>query len=246
MAALHGPKCDSGGPRKTTMADEDQPHYLDHRKRLRERFLRDGSESFADYELLELLLCLAIPRRDVKPLAKTLIRTFGSFAGVIAAEPSALAAVDGVGETTIAALKLARASALRITRTELIKRDIVSSWQALVDYCRARIAFAGVEEFHVLFLDGKNAVIAAERQQSGTVNHAPVYPREVMKRALELGAQALIVVHNHPSGDPTPSEADIAMTRDLRAAADHLGLVLHDHLIIARGSHASFRSLGLL
>ncbi len=225
---------------------DEAPHYLDHRKRLRERFLRDGGDSFADYELLELLLCLAIPRRDVKPLAKTLIQRFGSFAGVIAAEPVALAAIDGVGETTIAALKLARASALRITRTEVIKRDIVSSWQALVDYCRARIAFSVVEEFHVLFLDGKNAVIAAERQQSGTVNHAPVYPREVMKRALELGAQALIVVHNHPSGDPTPSEADIAMTRDLRAAADHLGLVLHDHLIIARGSHASFRSLGLL
>ena len=222
------------------------PHYLDHRKRLRERFLRDGGEGFADYELLELLLCLAIPRRDVKPLAKALIARFGSFAAVTAADAAALQTVPGVGETTVAALKLARASALRLSRTELIKRDVVSSWQALIDYCRTSIAFAPVEEFHVLFLDGKNAVIAAERQQTGTVNHAPVYPREVMKRALELQAQALIVVHNHPSGDPVPSEADIAMTRELRAAADHLGLVLHDHLIIARGGHASFRSLGLL
>lgn len=222
------------------------PDYLAHRQRLRERFLRDGGESFADYELLELLLCLAIPRRDVKPLAKALIKTFGSFAAAVAADPAALRAVDGVGDATVAALKLARASALRLSLAQAMKRDVVSSWQALIDYCRASIAFAGVEEFHVLFLDGKNAVIAAERQQTGTVNHAPVYPREVMKRALELGAQALIVVHNHPSGDPTPSEADIAMTKDLCAAADHLGLVLHDHLIIARGSHASFRSLGLL
>lgn len=222
------------------------PHYLAHRKRLRERFLRDGGESFADYELLELLLCLAIPRRDVKPLAKVLLKRFGSFAGVVSAEPEALRTVDGVGDTTVAALKLARASAVRLALSEATKRDVISSWQALIDYCRANIAFAAVEKFHVLFLDGKNGVIAAERQQTGTVNHAPIYPREVMKRALELGAQALIVVHNHPSGDPTPSEADIAMTRDLRAAADHLGLVLHDHLIIARGGHASFRSLGLL
>jgi DNA repair protein RadC len=139
-----------------------------------------------------------------------------------------------------------RASARRLSLQQAMQRDVVSSWQALIDYCRASIAFSGVEEFHVLFLDGKNAVIAAERQQTGTVNHAPVYPREVMKRALELGAQALIVVHNHPSGDLTPSEADIAMTKELRTAAHHLGLVLHDHLIIARGGHASFRSLGLL
>lgn len=232
------------------MADDakfdEAPHYLAHRKRLRERFLRDGGESFADYELLELLLCLAIPRRDVKPLAKTLIAKFGSYSAVIAADPQLLQSVDGVGETTVAALKLARASALRLARAEVMHRDVISSWQALIDYCRTSIAFAGIEEFHVLYLNGKNAVIAAERQQSGTVNHAPVYPREVMKRALELGAQALIVVHNHPSGDPAPSEADIAMTRELRTAADHLGLVLHDHLIIARGSHVSFRSLGLL
>lgn len=222
------------------------PDYVAHRQRLRERFLRYGGESFADYELLELLLCLAIPRRDVKPLAKSLIKRFGSFAATVAADPAALKAIDGVGDATIAALKLARASALRLSLAQAMKRDVVSSWQALLDYCRTSIAFAGIEEFHVLFLDGKNAVIAAERQQTGTVNHAPVYPREVMKRALELGAQALIVVHNHPSGDPTPSDEDIAMTKDLRAAADHLGLVLHDHLIIARGGHASFRSLGLL
>lgn len=222
------------------------PDYLAHRRRLRERFLRDHGESFADYELLELLLCLAIPRRDVKPLAKALIRKFGSFAATVAADAAALRAVEGVGEATVAALKLTQAGAQRLTLAQAMGRDVVSSWQALLDYCRTRIAFSAIEEFHVLFLDGKNAVIAAERQQTGTVNHAPVYPREVMKRALELGAQALIVVHNHPSGDPTPSESDIAMTKDLRAAAEHLGLVLHDHLIIARGSHASFRSLGLL
>lgn len=231
---------------KDAKSKEEPAHYLAHRQRLRERFLRDGGESFADYELLELLLCLAIPRRDVKPLAKSLIKTFGSFAATVAADPAALRAVDGIGDATVAALKLTRASALRLSLAQAMTRDVVSSWQALIDYCRASIAFAGVEEFHVLFLDGKNAVIAAERQQTGTVNHAPVYPREVMKRALELGAQALIVVHNHPSGDLTPSDADIAMTKDLRSAADHLGLVLHDHLIIARGGHASFRSLGLL
>lgn len=222
------------------------PDYIAHRQRLRERFLRDGGDSFADYELLELLLCLAIPRRDVKPLAKALIRKFGSFAAAVAADPAALRAVEGVGDATVAALKLARASALRLSLAQAMKRDVVSSWQALIDYCLTSIAFSAIEEFHVLFLDGKNAVIAAERQQTGTVNHAPVYPREVMKRALELGAQALIVVHNHPSGDLSPSDADIAMTRDLRGAAEQLGLVLHDHLIIARGGHASFRSLGLL
>jgi DNA repair protein RadC len=232
---------------KDGLKSKDEPaHYLEHRKRLRERFLRDNGESFADYELLELLLCLAIPRRDVKPLAKSLIKRFGSFAAAVAADPAALRTVEGIGDATIAALKLARASALRLSLAQAMTRDVVSSWQALIDYCRTSIAFSGVEEFHVLFLDGKNAVIAAERQQTGTVNHAPVYPREVMKRALELGAQALIVVHNHPSGDPTPSEADIEMTKALRVAADHLGLVLHDHLIIARGGHASFRSLGLL
>jgi DNA repair protein RadC len=224
------------------------PHYLGHRQRLRERFLRDGrgGESFADYELLELLLCFAIPQRDVKPLAKKLIERFGSFAGVVAADPVALRTVGGVGEATVAVLKLVQAGARRLTLAQAMQRDVVSSWQALLDYCRTSIAFSSVEEFHVLFLDGKNGVIAAERQQTGTVNHAPVYPREVMKRALELGAQAMIVVHNHPSGDPTPSDADVAMTRDLRAAADKLGLALHDHLIIARGGHASFRSLGLL
>lgn len=222
------------------------PDYIAHRQRLRERFLRDGGESFADYELLELLLCLAIPRRDVKPLAKALIKTFGGFAAAVAADPAALRAVKGVGDSTVAALKLARASALRLSLAQAMQRDVVSSWQALIDYCRTSLAFSSVEEFHVLFLDGKNGVIAAERQHTGTVNHAPVYPREVMKRALELGAQALIVVHNHPSGDLSPSDADIAMTRDLRGAAEQLGLVLHDHLIIARGGHASFRSLGLL
>lgn len=223
-----------------------KPHHLDHRKRLRERFLRDDGAAMPDYELLELLLCLAIPRRDVKPLAKTLLQRFKSFAGVLSAEPTELEKVDGVGEAAIAALKLARAAALRLTEATAKQRDVISSHQALLDHCRAQLAHSGTEEFRVLFLDSKNGLIADEQLGRGTVNHAPVYPREVVKRALELGAVALILVHNHPSGDPTPSADDVAMTREVRAAAEALGLTLHDHLIIGRHGHASLRALGKL
>ena len=225
-------------------ADEDKPHHLDHRKRLRERFLRDGGAAMPDYELLELLLCLAIPRRDVKPLAKTLIARFGSFAAVLSADQAALEKIDGVGEAAVAALKLARASALRLTEADAKARPAIGSHQALLDHCRARLSHSATEEFRVLFLDSKNGLIADEQLGRGTVNHAPVYPREVVKRALELGAVALILVHNHPSGDPTPSADDVAMTREVRAAAEALDLTLHDHLIIGRHGHASLRALG--
>jgi DNA repair protein RadC len=224
----------------------DAPHHLDHRKRLRERFLRDEGAAMPDYELLELLLCLAIPRRDVKPLAKILIARFKSFAGVLSAEPAELEKIDGVGETVIAALKLARAAALRLTEADAKQRDVISSHQALLDHCRAQLAHSATEEFRVLFLDSKNGLIADERMGQGTVNHAPVYPREVVKRALELSAVALILVHNHPSGDPAPSADDVAMTREVRAAAEALGLTLHDHLIIGRHGHSSLRALGKL
>ena len=224
----------------------DKPHHLEHRKRLRERFLRDDGAAMPDYELLELLLCLAIPRRDVKPLAKTLIKRFGSFAAVLSAEATELEKIDGVGEAAIAALKLARAAALRLTEFEAKARPAIGSHQALLDHCRARLAHSATEEFRVLFLDSKNGLIADEQLGRGTVNHAPVYPREVVKRALELGAVALILVHNHPSGDPTPSADDVAMTREVRAAAETLGLTLHDHLIVGRHGHASLRALGKL
>lgn len=220
--------------------------HAGHRARLRRRFLAAGAEALADYELLELLLFLAKPRGDVKPLAKRLIARFGSFAEAVSAPPDALARVEGMGEASIAALKTAQAAAARLLAGSLRDRPLLSSWSQLLDYCRVAMAHQPVEEVRVLYLDRKNRLIADERQGRGTVDHTPLYPREVVKRALELGASALIVVHNHPSGDPTPSQADIAMTRQLADAATALGLVLHDHLIVARGGHTSFRSAGLL
>jgi DNA repair protein RadC len=224
----------------------DKPHYLGHRQRLRRKLLDKGPESLADYELLELLLALALPRIDVKPLAKTLIKEFGSFAGVIAAEPAALAKIKGMGEGAVAGLKTVRAAALLMTKQELIHRPVIGNWQKLLDYCRITLAEEKTEQFHLLFLDHKNALIAAERQQTGTIDHAPVYPREVVKRALELGASAIIMLHNHPSGDPTPSKDDVAMTKAVAAAAEKLGILLHDHVVVGRKGHASLRSLGLL
>ncbi|GGG27712.1 RadC family protein [Chelatococcus composti] len=225
---------------------EDTPHYHGHRERLRNRFREAGEASLADYELLELVLFRSIPRRDVKALAKELIRRFGSFAEVIAAPPSRLREVEGVGESVVTDIKIVEAAARRIARGAVAKRPVLSSWSAVIDYCRTAMAFADKEHFRVLFLDKRNGLIADELQQTGTVDHTPVYPREVVKRALELSATAIILVHNHPSGDPTPSSADIKMTRTIGEIAKALGVTVHDHIIVGRDGHASFRGLGLL
>ncbi|MES2472709.1 MAG: DNA repair protein RadC [Pseudomonadota bacterium] len=217
-----------------------------HRERLRTRFLKGGADAMPDYELLELTLFAALPRRDTKPLAKALLARFGSFAEVIAAPRARLMEIQGVGESVANHLKIVEAAAQRLGKTGVIGRAALSSWTALLDYCTAAMARSPNEEFRVLFLDRKNVLIADEVQTRGTVDHAPVYPREIVKRALELSASAMILVHNHPSGDPTPSKADIAMTREIVTAAKTLGLAVHDHLVIGRAGHSSFKSLGLL
>ena len=222
------------------------PHYLGHRERLRERLLAGGPAALADYELLEVLLFAAQPRGDLKPLAKALISRFGSFAGVLAADRDALRAVPGMGDVSAATLLAVHEAGVRLLRAEVHARPVISSWQQLIDYCNAAAGFAETEEFRLLFLDRKNALIADERQQRGTIDHVPVYPREVVKRALDLGASALIMVHNHPSGDTTPSKGDIEMTRAVAKATAAVGIAVHDHLIIGRGRHTSFKSLGLL
>jgi DNA repair protein RadC len=217
-----------------------------HRERLRARFLKSGADTLPDYELLELTLFAALPRRDTKPLAKALLARFGNFAEVIAAPRARLLEVQGVGEGVANHLKIVEAAAQRLAKTRVIGRAALSSWSALLDYCTAAMARSQNEEFRVLFLDRKNVLIADEVQNRGTVDHTPVYPREIVKRALELGASSIILVHNHPSGDPTPSKADIAMTREITAAARALAIAVHDHLVIGRSGHASFKSLGLL
>ena len=221
------------------------PHYYGHRERLRQRLIAAGADNLPDYELVEVILFASNPRADVKPLAKDLLDRFGGIAALLSADPEALASA-GLGLAGIAALKAVREAALRLMRSELHERPVVGSWDKLIDYCTAHIAHGKVEEFHILFLDRKNILIKHEQQQRGTIDHTPVYPREVVKRALELQASALILVHNHPSGDPTPSQADIAVTRDIVKAAQPLGVTVHDHLIIGRGRHTSLRDLGLL
>lgn len=228
------------------MSDSHDNGTAGHRERLRARFLKGGADAMPDYELLELTLFAAIPRRDTKPLAKALMARFGSFAEVIAAPRARLMDVPGVGETVANHLKIVEAAAQRLAKTQVMGRPALSSWSALLDYCTATMARSDKEEFRVLFLDRKNVLIADEVQNKGTVDHAPVYPREVIKRALELSASCLILVHNHPSGDPTPSKADIAMTREIVTAAKALGIAVHDHLVIGRAGHSSFKSLGLL
>jgi DNA repair protein RadC len=231
-----------------------KPHYLEHRSRLQARLLKGGAENLPDYEILEILLAASNPRGDTKPLAKALIDHFGGFAETLSANPEALqevkAEIDGkqrgLGIAGVAMLKAVREAALRLSQSQLRQGDVIGSWDKLIDYCKANIAHGTVEEFHLLFLDRKNTLIKHERQQRGTIDHTPVYPREVVKRALELNASALILVHNHPSGDPTPSKADIAVTRDIINAAKPLGVTVHDHLIIGRGRHTSLRDLGLL
>jgi len=225
---------------------EDPPHYLGHRERLRERFLSGGAYAMPDYELMELALFAAIPRRDTKPLAKALIAHFGSFAEAIAAPRERLLEIEGMSDGAATQLKIVEAAALRLSQTRVLGRPALSSWAALIDYCAAAMARAMKEEFRVLFLDRKNVLVADEVQSSGTIDHTPVYPREIVKRALELGASAVILVHNHPSGDPTPSRADIEMTREVVEAAKALKISVHDHVIVGRNGHASFKALGLL
>ena len=229
-----------------TEGPETSPHYHGHRERLRERFRDAGAEAVSDYELLELLLFRAIPRRDVKPLAKNLITTFGSFAEVISAPIARLAEVKGLGATAITELKIIHAAASRLARGQVRKRPVLSSWSNVIDYCRTTMAFAEKEQFRVLFLDKRNQLIVDEVQQTGTADHTPVYPREVVKRALELSATALILVHNHPSGDPTPSGADIEMTRTIVEVTKPLGIAVHDHIIVGRDGHASLKGLKLI
>ncbi len=230
----------------TPRAAADNTGPAGHRERLRDRFAKGGADAMPDYELLELTLFAALPRRDTKPLAKALLARFGSFAEVIAAPRARLLEVKGVGETVVHHLKIVEAAAHRLAKTRVINRPALSSWTALLDYCTAAMARSQNEEFRVLFLDRKNILIADEVQNRGTVDHTPVYPREIIKRALELSASSIILVHNHPSGDPTPSKADIVMTREVAGAAKALGIAVHDHLVIGRGGHASFKSLGLL
>lgn len=230
----------------TDTAPPQEPHFTGHRERLRERFRRGGSSALNDYEFLELILFRAMPRRDVKPVAKALLARFGSFAEVLAARPERLDEIAGLGEAAVTELKIVEAAARRLAQCTIEKRRNLGSSSAVLDYCRTAMAYIDHEEFRILFLDKKNQLIADEVQGVGTVDHAPVYPREVMRRSLELGATALILVHNHPSGDPSPSTADIAMTVQIVSLGKALGIVVHDHLIIGRQGHASFRGLKLL
>jgi DNA repair protein RadC len=227
-------------------AAPDEPHYKGHRTRLRERFAESGDQGLPDYELLELVLFRSIPQRDVKPLAKALIARFGSFAEVLGARPERLVEIEGIGEATALDLKIVEAAARRNTRGAIGERPVLASWKDVLDYCRTAMAFADREQFRILFLDKRNFLIADEVQSSGTVDHTPVYPREVVKRALELSASALILVHNHPSGDPTPSSADIRMTNELANIGKSLGISLHDHIIVGKKGHSSFRGLNLI
>jgi DNA repair protein RadC len=230
----------------TPVQEDAAPHYLGHRERLRERLRKGGNAALTDYEFLELILFRAMPRRDVKPLAKALLARFGSFADVLAARPERLEEIAGLGEAAIVELKIVEAAARRLAQSSIEKRRSLSSSSLVLDYCRTAMAYIDHEEFRILFLDKKNQLLADEVQGVGTVDHAPVYPREIMRRALELSATALILVHNHPSGDPSPSTADIAMTMQIATLGKALNIIVHDHLMIGRQGHASFRGLKLL
>jgi len=236
MSTPAGPSSKSAGP----------PHYFGHRERLRERFRTAGGDSLADYELLELVLFRAIPRRDVKPLAKALMGRFKSFAEVVAARPERLKEIEGMSEAAVLEIKIVREAAKRFAKSSVDKRRTLTSFTAVLDYCRTAMAFLDREEFRILFLDKKNVLIADEVQSVGTVDHTPVYPREVMRRALELNATAMILVHNHPSGDPSPSGPDVQLTQEIVALGKSLNVTVHDHLIIGRDGFASFRGLQLI
>ncbi|HUI21979.1 MAG TPA: DNA repair protein RadC [Methylocella sp.] len=228
------------------VADASPPHYLGHRERLRERFRKGGIDALGEYELLELILFRAMPRRDVKPLAKSMIARFGSFAEAVSARPERLREIEGLGEAAITELKIIEAAAQCLAKSSIEKRLALSSFGAVVDYCRTAMAFLDHEEFRVLFLDKKNCLIADEVQGIGTVDHAPVYPREIMRRALELSASAIILVHNHPSGDPQPSTDDIHLTHQIIAVGKPLKVVVHDHLIIGKHGHVSLKGLRMI
>jgi DNA repair protein RadC len=234
------------GASKTATEDSAVPHYHGHRDRLRARFREHGASALADYELLEMALWRAFAQKDTKPLAKALLKRFGTLNEVLAAPPELLKEIAGIGDRAIDELKLIKAFLERTAREAIRDRAVLSSWSAVLDYCRSVMAYEPREQFRILFLDKKNALIADEVQGAGTVDHTPVYPREVIRRALELSASAIILVHNHPSGDPTPSRADVQMTETIASVGKPLGIVVHDHLVIGREGHASFRGLGLL
>jgi DNA repair protein RadC len=217
-----------------------------HRERLRARLLAAGGDAIADHELIEMVLFLALPRRDTKPIARALIVRFGSFAGAISATVPELLGTDGLGEAGVAALKIVQTAAQRLARAEVLYRPVLSNWDRLMEYLTAVLSREKIEQFRVLFLDNRNRLLADEPQARGTVNHTPVYPREVVKRALELHATAMILVHNHPSGDPSPSRDDIEMTQEIKRAATTLAIVLHDHIVVGNGQWLSFRRAGLL
>ncbi len=227
-------------------ATEPPAHYIGHRERLRDKYRDHGDTSLADYEVLELLLFRSIPRRDTKPLAKTLIARFGNLAGVLGAPLGLLQEVKGVGENVALDLKLVATVGQRMLKSELREKQVLSSWSSVIDYCHAAMAYEEREQFRILFLDKRNALIADEIQGKGTVDHTPVYPREVVRRALELSATAMVLVHNHPSGDPTPSRADIDMTKTIIDTAKPLGIAVHDHIIIGKDGHASLKGLRLI
>lgn len=226
--------------------ETEKPHHLGHRERLRERFLNGGADALPDYELLELLLTLARPRVDCKPLAKTLIKRFGSLPALMAADPDSLRDIDGVGDSTVTALKIVQAAAQRMLKRDVLDKPVLDTWNKVLDYCHSVMAQERQEQLRLFFLDGRNALVADEVQSKGTVNHTPLYVREVVKRALELGASALIIAHNHPTGDPSPSRDDIALTREVRNALKTVGVSLHDHVIIGRKGHCSLRSLQVI
>ncbi|MGH1398141.1 MAG: RadC family protein [Alphaproteobacteria bacterium] len=225
---------------------KEEPHYKGHRQRLRERFLNSGAEALQDYELLEMFLFMAIPRRDVKPLAKALLAQFGSLPEIMAASPTQLTKINGISENTAAGLKGINALASRLLRQDLEGKPVLNNWTRLMDYCHATMAHETREHFRILFLNKKNELIGDEIQGSGTVDHTPAYPREIMKRSLELGATALILMHNHPSGDPKPSQADIDMTHQVIRAAQPFNITIHDHIIISRGGYTSMKNEGLI
>ncbi|WP_088345432.1 MULTISPECIES: DNA repair protein RadC [Rhodomicrobium] len=230
----------------SALKEEAVPHYYGHRERLRERFRQNGAETLPDYELMELILFRAIPRRDTKPLAKAIIAKFGGFAEAINATEERLSEVPGLGAAAVTEIRLVKAAAIRLMQGEVMKRPLLGSFDKVVSYCRAAMGFEMREQFRILFLDKRNRLLADEVQGRGTVDHTPVYVREVLKRALELSASAIILVHNHPSGDPTPSRADITMTKEIMAAAEKLDIAVHDHLIVGRDGHVSLKSARLV